>query len=141
MSIFSVWLGFLLLFKHIVPIRRCLVIYHGIVGYAAGFVSSTWIYIRTDGPHDSAKVFWIASRDSAISYGLSAYSLTHRSLFLRLAKWILFKVALPILCITAALYVLRERLPLTRLYVWVVQHLITKIMPAWEYVFWIVPFI
>ncbi|KAI1085344.1 HET-domain-containing protein [Whalleya microplaca] len=131
-SMFAAWLGLLLLLQNVVPVQRCLMISHGMSGYGLSVVLSAWIYLQCDGPSGTERLNWSANRDAALAYGVLSYSLTHRPLLWQLTKWTSIKITLPILCLSAALYVFREWVPLTRPRDWVIQHVIAKIPAAWD---------
>ncbi|KAI0012237.1 HET-domain-containing protein [Xylariaceae sp. FL0662B] len=129
---FAGWLGLLSLFQNIVPARRYLMIYHGMVSYVSGVVVSTLVYLQSDGPPGPEHLLRIACRDAALVYGTLAYSLTHRPLLWRMTKWIFIRFTLPILCLAVGVYVLREWVSLTPLRDWVLCRVIAKIPAAWD---------
>ncbi|KAI0490358.1 HET-domain-containing protein [Xylaria cf. heliscus] len=128
----SAWLGMCIAYLTWAPNRRLIMIYHGVTGHGANLLIWSGISMQKDGPRDAMDKVQEAYLDSTISFLISSYSLTHRTLVWGLVKWTSIKVGIPLVCISGTLYYLREVLPLTRIYYQVQYYVFISISKAWD---------
>ncbi|KAI0411610.1 HET-domain-containing protein [Xylaria grammica] len=129
---FSAWLGMCIAYLVWAPSRRLIMIYHGVTGNGANLLIWSWLTIQNDGPKNEINKLQTVFLDTAFAFLVSSYSLTHRALVWRLAKWAFVRVGIPLLCVGALLYYFRERLPLARPYYRVRLFIFMCIYRAWD---------
>ncbi|KAI1120742.1 HET-domain-containing protein [Nemania abortiva] len=132
LRMFCTWLCMCAAYLVWAPNRRLIIIYHGISGNGLNLLLWSGIALQNDGPWDETNKAQSTLLDSAVSFLISSYCLTHRALVWGLFKWTFIRLVIPLLCIGVALYCLREVLPVTRAYYMAWYYSFRFINYAWD---------
>ncbi|KAI0403944.1 HET-domain-containing protein [Xylaria palmicola] len=131
-STFGLWTGLFVAFVTLVPSRRLIMIYQGIMGYGANIFIWSWLALLRDGPRDATNQVQEAFLDSAGGYLAASYFLTHPAVVWALTKWAFVRLGMPLLCIGAVLFYFREGLLLVRIFYQVLISIFVFISQAWD---------
>ncbi|KAI0431946.1 HET-domain-containing protein [Xylaria sp. FL1042] len=130
--VFSSWMSMCIAYLVWAPKRRLIMIYHGVTGHALNLLLWLWNTMRNDGPRDMTNKVYDAFFDTALSFFISSYSLTHPALVWKLVKWGFIRLGIPFLCISVPLYYFREYLQSASTYSRVWLYIFLFINRAWD---------
>ncbi|KAI1437465.1 HET-domain-containing protein [Xylaria sp. CBS 124048] len=86
---FGFWMGLCAAYLAWTPSRRLIMIYHAVTGQGTNLILWSWIALVNDGPRDETNRVQGVFLDSAFSFFVSAYCLTHRALVWGLVEMLL----------------------------------------------------
>ncbi|KAI0096433.1 HET-domain-containing protein [Nemania sp. FL0031] len=129
---FSPWLAMCMAYLLWAPNRRIIMIYHGVTGSGINLLFWSGITLQNDGPRDATNKVQLAALDSFVSFAISSYCMTHRSLVWRFFKWTFIRIVVPLLCIGGGLYYFRDLLPVARTCYRIRDSLLIFINNAWD---------